>query len=222
MINARMVNFWCRDSNWQSKQIFFYNLFFDKENARRSKQIIFPQNGLPNWLTSLTELVLLFIGPAQHNNDMNFLKSEIKTRISDIANQNWCSDVDSNSACANYRIYKKNIDFEKYLVKLDFADRLSLCRFRCGSIKLPSNRIFITRNIDLENVDMTCKLCTLDVIGDEYHNLFECNTFSSKKTKYRSPYYWRHPNTMFELFNSSDIKTLRNLAKLTKIIQDVL
>ena len=71
---------------------------------------------------------------------------------------------------------------------------------------------------------MTCKLCTLDVIGDEYHYLFECNTFSSKRTKYLSPYYWRHPNTikMFELFNSSNIKTLRNLAKLTKIIQDEL
>ena len=63
------------------------------------------------WIAKLSNIFnrtgLTLYWTAQHNNDMHFLKSEIKTRISDIANQNWCSDVDSNSACANYRIFKK-------------------------------------------------------------------------------------------------------------------
>ena len=65
-------------------------------------------------------------------------------------------------------------------------------------------------------------MCNSEIIGDEFHYLFECSHFSNDRVCFIKPYFRNHPNTikMHELLNSDDKKTLSNLAKFTKIIQD--
>ena len=66
--------------------------------------------------------------------DVNWVKYSIGLRLDDIAMQDWSAEVQRNCLCTNYGIFKTvhGHGFEKYLVKLDFADRINLCKFRCG------------------------------------------------------------------------------------------
>ena len=57
-------------------------------------------------------------------------------------------------------------------------------------------------------------------IGNEFHYLFECSTFNHKRTTYLKRYFYYRPNAIKiqKLFNSKNIKTIRNLSKFVNII----
>ena len=59
-------------------------------------------------------------------------------KLGDILRQNWSEKVNESGSC--YKIFKTNLNFEKYLVNLNQRerDRISLCKFRCGNNKLPT------------------------------------------------------------------------------------
>ena len=140
----------------------------------------------------------------------------INQRLHDIVKQNWFSEVQNNSCCTNYRIFKTELTFENYLIKLTFSDRIALCRFRSGNIKLPSNVGRFNNN----SVDITCKVCNLNVTGDEYHYIFVCNAFDTQRDNLLSFNFTSNHRSskMSDLFNSKDTLTLLKLAKFTKII----
>jgi hypothetical protein len=65
-----------------------------------------------------------------------------------------------------------------------------------------------------------CMLCNDDEIGDEYHYLFKCSSFSVIRYQCIS---WRKkslPNVLStkSMFNSYDFVTLRKLSKFVKAI----
>ena len=100
MINVRMVNFWCRiQKGSQNKFSFIVYSLMRKIHDDPSN------NFSSKWINKLYSIFnrtgFTFYWTTQHSQCLNTLKSEIKTRIYDIANQNWCSDVDSNSAYVN-------------------------------------------------------------------------------------------------------------------------
>ena len=66
-----------------------------------------------------------------------WLKKTLNQRLSDIYEQDWLGDVNSNSQCKIYRMYKEKLAFESYLIKLHFSHRINLCKFRCVNSKLP-------------------------------------------------------------------------------------
>lgn len=67
-----------------------------------------------------------------------WLKKTVKLRLSDISKQEWSTEVHNNTQCKNYRIFKTDLKFEKYLTTLSFPNRLNLCKFRCSNSKIPS------------------------------------------------------------------------------------
>ena len=67
--------------------------------------------------------------------NVTWFKRAIDLRLKDIDRQDWLNDVNENGQCLNYRIFKDSLAFEPYLVK---CDSRNLCKFRCGSHRLPS------------------------------------------------------------------------------------
>ena len=64
--------------------------------------------------------------------------------------------------------FKETLEFEQYLINLDFEYMKSLCKFRCRSHHLPVNNC---RFIEVTQVDLKCTLCKSGDVGDEYHYL---------------------------------------------------
>ena len=90
-------------------------------------------------------------------------------------------------------------------------------KFRTGNHKLPVE----TGRWDGTDVsDRKCPLCSINDIGDEYHYLFKCPHFTSERSKYIKPYYYRRPNMLKfgELFRSTNVSLLTKLGKFVEII----
>ena len=81
-------------------------------------------------------------------------------------------------------------------------------------------------NIDRFNsnliVDRNCQLCNKNIIGDEFHFLFECDEFNVERTKYVPHYYITQLDSdkLNHLFNSKIPAVLRNLSKFANIIME--
>ena len=72
----------------------------------------------------------------------------------------------SNRVCTNYNIFKETLEFEEYLINLDFKYMKNLCKFRCRSHHLPVNN---GRFIEVTQADLKCTLCNKSGdVGDEY------------------------------------------------------
>ena len=139
----------------------------------------------------------------------NHFKTAIKQRSNDIALQEWKANINENSLCINYKIFKTKFEFEDYLL-LEDQFRIPLTKFRCGSHQLPiSNKRF--DSIDERNV---CPICHLDT-GDEFHYILVCPGFEAQRSTYISPCFYNRPNAVkFEkLFALTSKIKLRKLSK---------
>ena len=93
----------------------------------------------------------------------------IHNRLEDIAMQKWCNDMPTSSMCSEYKMFKKQLKFEKYLLNPNYGERIAMCNLRCANIKLPVyNRIFMF------DTDIIWCLCNLCLPGDEYHYVLIC------------------------------------------------
>ena len=220
LVESRMVTFWGRivngDGNKLSCMMYKYLRVLHDKGIYTSPWLlkiksIFEKTGIPFiWNTPFSSTN----GNNTHychNLNLPWLKITINRKLDDIYKQEWCVEVDSNTQCKIYRIFKMNLTFEKYLVKLPFRNRLSLCRLRCNNSKIPT----VTgryRNIVFH--DRLCTLCDQEKLGDEFHYFFECKAFSQERKKYIPPYFRKNPNTlkMEDLFQTSNGKTLLKIS----------
>ena len=138
----------------------------------------------------------------------------IHKRIEDIALHKWYTDISTSSMCVLYRTFKKQLDFEKYLLNSNYSERISLSKLRCANIKLP-----VYSDIFMYDTNL-CTLCDLCITGDEYHYIMICPFFTQSRERYLKPYFHTRPDmNKFEiLFGSSSKRTLSNLAKFVRII----
>ena len=145
-----------------------------------------------------------------------WVASSVSLRLNDIGQQNWCAEVNRNRLCTNYRIFKEINIFEEYLIKLDYLERLALCRFRCGNHRLPVSEGRYLPNQE----DKFCTLCKMNDPGDEFHFLFKCPFFETDRKVLIKTYYTRRPNVlkMKQLFNSKNIRVLKKLSRFCQII----
>ena len=141
----------------------------------------------------------------------------ISNRLHDIYTQNWLSEVNNNSQCRNYRIFKNNLKFESYLIELNSFDRINMCKFRCSNSYIPSVQ---GRYQNIPFHERTCALCQKDKIGDEFHYILECNAFSKDRNTRIKPYYRKRPNGLkFEqLFNTNKLQ----IAQLSKFCDHIM
>ena len=72
--------------------------------------------------------------------------------------------------CSGYKMFKKQFEFEKYLLNPNYTERIAMCKLRCANIKLPVYNIIFMFNADI----ILCGLCNLCLPGDEHHYVLIC------------------------------------------------
>ena len=166
--------------------------------------------------SALDECGMSNIWQSSSDTNKTWFKNCVNLKICDMEQQLMLEEINRNRLCANYRILKTDVKFEKYLTKLDDYDRMTLCKFRCGNHNLP---ISDRRYLPFQNPKL-CNLCQLQEQGDEYHYILKCPFFMETRRMYVKRYYYTRPNCLKfnQLFSSNNIKELRNLAKLVKNI----
>ena len=114
----------------------------------------------------------------------------------------------------DYRIFKEIINLEAYLLLLNKNHRSIFTHYHTANHRLP---IEVSRWENIPRSEQTCYLCEDDVIGDEYHFLFECYFFRNKRCQYLPKYYYIRPNAIkyHDLFCSTNITLLNNNFMIT-------
>ena len=214
-INKKMINFWSKIVT--GKETKYSNRLYSLINNMHMSNT---SNFTSKWIVKIKDILdscgLSYIWLAQGNHNSKWLKHALDRRLYDIDLQNWTSDVHNNRFCTNYSSFKENLDFEFYLINLDYSNRVALSKLRCGNIKLPNN----LRNFTGTDIDKTCKLCSQVLVGDEFHYLFICSYFNLSRSKYINIDFRENSNiqTMYKLFNAKNTLVLTNLCRFAKII----
>ncbi|CAG2188170.1 unnamed protein product [Mytilus edulis] len=145
------------------------------------------------------------------------ISKNVKKCLSDKFMLNWSNNVRNSAKCLNYRIYKSDFCFEKYLSVLPSDLRMYLCKFRCLSNKLP---IETGRFFNIDRTERHCNLCNANELGDDFHYLFKCTFFNNVRAKFLPLNICNNPNVLKfkELMNTSDLFTLTGIAKFCKSV----
>ena len=109
----------------------------------------------------------------------------IELKLKDQFLQNCLSEINTTPKCLCYRIFKTDIKLESYFSKLSLYNQFLLCKFRCGSHRLP---IETGRWNNISRNDRLCHLCESSDVGDEYHYVMSCNALTQER-KRLLPYY---------------------------------
>ena len=214
-IKSRMLCFWFKLIQEDRKNKYcsvMYQLMYN----------LHPSLGCSLWLKYIKSILdsvgLSDVWFTQGTNvQYEWFKAYVKRCLSDQSLQSWHSNIDNSNKCINYKIFKKELKFEDYLIHLPPSLRYSYSKFRCRNTKLPVETNTFYGNLGSDR----CLLCPQDVVGDEFHYLFSCSYFGDERNLLLKPYYRVNPSTlkMEELFNESGGNKL-NLCKLIKIIHE--
>lgn len=216
-IKARMIGFWKRIVTGKKEKISrtLYEMLYklDSSNVYHSK-----------WLNCIKDILFECGFHDAWNNqfvDMNCqISKNIKQHYHNFFVNKWKDEVYNSPKCLNYRIYKTEFGFENYLTILPFDLRISLCKFRCGTHRLP---IECGRFFSIDRSERLCDLCNKNVIGDEFHYIFECSYFNAERLKYLPANICSAKNVLSftVLMNSKDKFVLVGLAKFCKIVMSI-
>ena len=98
--------------------------------------------------------ILWLLDGSLHNTEC--IKDRLQLRLNDILKQECLVATCSNRVCTNYIIFKETLEFEEYLITLDFKYMKNLCNFRCRFHNHPVNN---GRFIEVTQADLKCTLC---------------------------------------------------------------
>ena len=145
----------------------------------------------------------------------SYIINAFKLKTSDAYSQNWHSTVEQNTQCNIYRMYKETCKLETYITSLGFKDRIAMTRFRCRNHQLP-----ISKRLNNENDDTTCKLCQVGDTGDEFHYLLVCPYFNETRKRYLGVGSYSNPNifTIKVLLQTNNVVKMRNVARFMDTI----
>lgn len=214
LVYSRMCNFWCRILNGSSHKLSFiiykltrslhYNENIDFRSSWIAKmESIFDNTGLSHiWRNEMRGL---------HS---TYVTNLLKGKLSDIAKQNLRADIDSNSQCDNYRIFKNDLDFEDYFLNLNFNDRKVICNFRCRNHSLPITLNRFDKDKDARKHLTLCNKCDSGETGDEVHYLCKCSFFSEERKKLLGRNRFRNPN----IFTVRSIMSCKSRSRRTNLV----
>ena len=215
-IENRMLNFWYKiatgEENKISTILYKWTYALYKQNLYKSP-----------WLHQIKRSLDLMGESHLFDNVLNtpgpeWFKCYTKERLNNIYRQKWSSDVANNSTCLSYRIMTQDKQLQKYF-KLPRKYMHAICQFKCANSKIP---VIMGRYTNKPIDDRSCTLCDSNVLGDEFHYLFQCSKFHDERIIYINRYYFNFPNVpkMISLFNESSNKELLKLAKFIYIIME--
>ena len=221
-IELRMINFWCKIVNGSehklSHMVYRFLRILHDNNLYKSPWIVKVKSVLDRAGMSYVW------NPPEQQFQLNrpfipkdWLSKTLNLRLSDIYQHDWLADVNSNSQCKVYRMFKRKLAFEKYLVILNNSHRINFCKFRCCNYCIST---ITGRQQGIAFQDRICNLCDNNKLGDEFHFIFECPAFSvDRKSKFKS-YFRKRPNSLklqqlFEINNKSQLIKLSKLSTST-------
>ena len=148
----------------------------------------------------------------------NYFKEFFSQRCDDIFLQKWHENMQENSQCTNYLMFKQDLQIEKYLLSLDNSLKYNLAKFRTRTHYLPVTKARFNKD---DPIDVSCPLCESGKIGDEYHYLFTCEFFRNSRAKFIPKCLMSNesPDRMKKIF--MDEENLGNIAHSAKIIMKV-
>ena len=214
-IDSRMINFWCRIINGGEYKLS--SMVYKLLRALHEKYI-YSSPWILKVKSVLDKTGMSYVWDIPTINDGQYpilnqlwLKREINRRLNDIYEQDWLTEVNNNSHCKNYRIFKQSLCFEKYLIILNQTDLINLCKFRCGNTHIASIH---GRYQNIPFHDRICNICTDGKIGDEFHYIFECPAFTTERNTYLRHYFRTRPNTMKMalVMQSNSKQVLKNIS----------
>ena len=111
-----------------------------------------------------------------------WLKGVLHKRLVDINRQKWHNEMNVNSHCESYQMFKDSLRCEPYITLLNTRQRITLCKFRCGNTNIP---IVSGRYQTVNRSERTYNLCDAGVMGNEFHYIFKCKAFSLERKLYK-------------------------------------
>ena len=120
--------------------------------------------------------------------DINQSKQLMYTRIEDVTLHKWYTYISTSSMCTMYILFKKQLNFEEYLLSCNYRERISLTKYRCANSKIP-----VYNQIYMYETEL-CTSCDLNVNGDEYHYIMMCPYFRQSRELYLKHYFYTRPN----------------------------
>ena len=108
----------------------------------------------------------------------NKCKKELSESLKGTFKEKWLIDVNTNSQCELYKVFKNVHCMESYLTMLDGHEKFYIGKFRMRVHNLPGTK---SRFVKDECVDVSCNLCNSGETGDEYHYLFVCKYFETDR-----------------------------------------
>ena len=92
------------------------------------------------WLCRVKHIVdnygLSYLWLNQSTMNTNHAKQLIHTSIEVVALHNWYKDISTSSMCTMYRLFKKQLNFEDFLLSCNNRERISLTKYRCAISKI--------------------------------------------------------------------------------------
>jgi len=134
--------------------------------------------------------------------------------MEDIYKQRWVQQVNVNSQCTNYRMFKNKMETECYLYKLEFIHRVNLAKFRCRSNNLP---VVASR---FHDVSPKCSFCNKNEVGDEFHYVNVCPFFREERKKFLGFYANKRANAISfdKIMNKKNLCSIKNLARFVQVV----
>lgn len=141
----------------------------------------------------------------------------LENRLKDQFRQQWLLELNTRKNYF-YSSIKLEFGFERYLDILPFKFWRNLIKLRCSNHRLPIEKGRWTNTPTQERL---CKHCK-QTLGDEFHVLLECPSFTKERKLHIKKYFFMHPNVfkLNLLFNSHSKKTLKNLSAFVKFVCD--
>ena len=182
IIEQRMVNFWGKLWNGKEQKIstkfckFMYHLQGSSCTASKP-DIIFNFKWCDRVKTILDSINMspLWSDPSLFSNKH---KQEVSCILKSKFKRQWLEDLNSNSQCSMYKVFKTEHCVEKYLTMLDGNEKYAISKFRMRVHNLPVTKGRFSHDVD---VNVGCNLCNSGEVGDEYHYLFACPFFNSDR-----------------------------------------
>ena len=168
------------------------------------------------WIQSvrqtLDECGLSYIWLEQQCDNIKWLKMKVEQSLKDQFLQRWHTELQSMTSCDFYCTIKENLNLEKYLLCENVKHRQALCNLRLANNRIPKT---VGRYKGIDRNERYCNMCTGELLGDEYHVLFECQNeiIVENRKRFLPKYYTKHPSMAkcICLFQSNEKKLLYKL-----------
>lgn len=201
--------------------IKFWLTIVQREDSRITKSVyqhlkVLDESGKVTWATRVKQLLYMFgfgnVWQQQGVGNCELFVDVFKRRISDVAMQQWHTELQENRKLNVLSQVKDCLDLEKYLSCIRIHHhRTALSRFRCSNHKLSIERLRGT--VDREY--RFCKYCVnngQNVIEDEYHFLAICPLYNVIRNTYLSNHLQQTKISFNKLMSSQNEYIIRKLA----------